>query len=184
MAVDSHQGSLLNVLIKKKVNVNPSDKFGNKPLHLASRQRDARMVSELLMVPDIDLSGVNVDGRTALHFASACVRPNSIAEELNNGADPYAQDKNGKLAIDVLGDQTVCNPNYVIDVGMCTKSPIEGSPSFTGDFCPIAQGGGTGLMESKAILQACCTTFRAVNIQCLKIQHFLVRNKIYFWQDE
>lgn len=165
VAVDSHQGPLLSLLIKKKANVNASDKFGNKPLHLASRQRDERMVSDLLAVPEIDVSGVNVYGRTALHFAAACVRPNTIVEELSNGADPHAQDKNGDRPVDVLEDQGLCNPTYVIENGMCKKSPIESAPYFSGDFCPIALGQGTGKMESDAILQACYTTHKAVKRQ-------------------
>ncbi|GMH40553.1 hypothetical protein BSKO_08457 [Bryopsis sp. KO-2023] len=157
-----HYGSVA-LLLSHGASINAPDKFGNTPLHLAARRRDQRLVMKLLTVPDIDVAAVNGQGKTALHFAAGCVRPDVLAKLLDNGADALAQDKNARRPRDVLGDVDVCNPpyTYVQEGGLCGGGAKNNTKIFYGDMCPVPPGLGTELHEADLLLRVAMNKTRA-----------------------
>ena len=62
------------------------------------------MIAALETHPEL-IRAADATGRTALHWAAACLWPKLTAWLLDRGADPAARAKNGATPLDVVGDQ-------------------------------------------------------------------------------
>ncbi len=100
---------LREVLMATGFNPAAADRNGNSYLHLAmDRPDDARLVI-VLVASGVDVSQVNVDGRTALHDAARRGKADMVLALLNTGADPTMLDNQSKTALDIArgGAKTV-----------------------------------------------------------------------------
>jgi len=146
-AVDRVHRGAVDLLLEHKANVNAADIFGNTPIHLASRGVDYTILHNLLTVEDSKTGSLNVEGRTPLHFAAACVRPSAVTSLLNAGADVWSADVYKKHPMDVLASSTVCNPEAAVNRGLCSIDKQRP------DMCPLPLGNKTELVETKVLLQ-------------------------------
>ena len=146
-AVDGAHHGAVALLLRHKADVNTADIFENTPVHLAARGIDHRILHDLLAEKGVSVDAVNVKGRTALHFASACVRPSAVTSLLNHGADALAADKFKMEPIDVLGNVDVCTPEEATRKGLCDQERKH----F--DMCPVSLGDKNELLETRVVLQ-------------------------------
>jgi ankyrin repeat protein len=68
------------------------------------------MIAVLDTHPEL-IRAADAAGRTALHWAAACLWPKLTAWLLDHGADPAARAKNGAMPLDLIGDEPdLCPP--------------------------------------------------------------------------
>eukprot|EP00210_Caulerpa_lentillifera_P001155 g1112.t1 len=146
-AVDRAHRGAVDLLLENEANVNAADIFGNTPIHLASRGVDFTILYNLIKMKDSKTGSLNVDGRTPLHFAAACVRPSAATFLLNAGADVHSTDVYKKQPMDVLASRSVCNPEAAVSRGLCNISKQRP------DMCPVTIGDKSELIETKVLLQ-------------------------------
>jgi len=63
------------------------------------------MIAKLETHPEL-VRAADVNGRTALHWAAACLWPKLAGWLLDRGADPTARAKNGETPLDAVGDES------------------------------------------------------------------------------
>jgi ankyrin repeat protein len=114
------RAEIIQILLKKKANVNHTNKDGNTALMQAIENHDFNTVQNILQTPGININQVNNNGDTALIIAikyvqysyidgnmqqyHSCINSQNILEELLQipGINLFHSNKNGDTAIELL----------------------------------------------------------------------------------
>jgi ankyrin repeat protein len=98
-AVHRNSTDALQVLIDAQSS-RYKDKKGKTVMHVIAEQGCAKGVSMLRAIRPASVNDIDNQGRTPIHWAAACEKPDAIRALLDAGADPTILDSNGYSPVD------------------------------------------------------------------------------------
>ncbi|XP_065336569.1 uncharacterized protein LOC135937349 [Cloeon dipterum] len=79
-----------------EVDLNAKNNLNETALLLACKKRSWKFAKQLLLAEDVEINTVDLEGRTALHYAAQCRDLDIVRELIEKGADIKLTDKKGK----------------------------------------------------------------------------------------
>ena len=108
LAIRRNNLDLIDLLIKRKADVNAACEHGETPLLYACRFGNYCTIA-MLIDAKVDVNKKNNDGQTPLMYASECGHPRIVEKLIFHGADVDETDVNGKTAFDYARSDDVTN---------------------------------------------------------------------------
>jgi len=137
-------------LLKKGVDPNAKNEYGDTPLHLAAFWGHVDVV-KLLLEHGADPNTQDKAGRTPLHVAASMGHVDVVRLLLEHGADPSIRNRDGKTPLDLAKERGHREVASLIEEWLRRG----GEPSRPG-ATPVRS-------MSDAVCEACCEAWRIIN---------------------